>query len=57
MNKLDKFINWACGKTDEFPFFKDFEEVEMPKMSEEHEYNLDGSPRSEVDELIQRYGI
>ena len=57
MNKLDKFINWACGKTDEFPFFKDFEEVKMPIIPEEREYNLDGSSRSEVDELIQRYGI
>lgn len=30
MEKLDKFIDWICGKTDEFPFFQEKEMPDVP---------------------------
>ena len=35
-NKKDRFIDWLCGKTDKFPFFKKedlphFSEIYQPK--------------------------
>ena len=34
--KTDIFISWLCGiKGAEFPFFKDFQEVNLPEMPDE----------------------
>ena len=28
--KLNKFIDWLCGKNNNFPYFKDYEPVQYP---------------------------
>ncbi len=67
-NKTEEFILWVCGKTNKFPFFKDLPQVEMPiseirekkiadaEIELENELNLDGSIRTEKDELRSRWG-
>lgn len=38
MNKQERFVNWVCGKTNDFPFFKDLRDVELPDTQHEDYY-------------------
>lgn len=38
MNKQNKFVDWLCGKSNDFPFFQDLKEVKAPESFEDLSY-------------------
>lgn len=38
MNTQEQFIDWVCGKTNDFPFFKNLRNVKLPDTQYEDYY-------------------